>query len=132
MNTIPINVHCEWFASVLDMYRNQTPVSRNARIHLYAFALKYLAILVKHDDGLAALIETRTLQSMINQLDVGSDLKDSSIFNAYMSLLQTLNTHKRGLEYVFQEGKPLGLNLSETRLNGHIFITNIFFNRQNY
>lgn len=87
------------------MYRNQTPVSRNACIHLYAFALKYLAILVKSDDGLAALIETRTLQSMINQLDVGSDLKESSIFNAYMSLLQTLNTHKRGLEYVFQEGK---------------------------
>ncbi|XP_060871065.1 uncharacterized protein LOC132945364 [Metopolophium dirhodum] len=104
LSTVPINVHCKWFASVLDMYRNQTPVSRNACIHLYAFALKYLAILVKRDDGLAALIETCTLQSMINQLDVGSDLKESSIFNAYMSLLQTLSTHKRGLEYVFQEG----------------------------
>lgn len=88
------------------MYQNQTPMSRNACKHLYAFALKYLAVLVKHDDGLAVLTETGTVQSMINQLDIGSDLKESSIFNAYMSLLQTLNTHKRGLEYVFQEGKP--------------------------
>lgn len=86
------------------MYQNQTPMSRNACIHLYAFALKYLAILVKRDTGLITLIETHTLQSMINQLDVTSDFKESSIFNAYMSLLQTLNTHKHGLEYVFQKG----------------------------
>ncbi|XP_060838951.1 uncharacterized protein LOC132920516 [Rhopalosiphum padi] len=104
LKTVPINTHCKWFASVLNLYQNQTPVSRNALIHLYAFSLKYLAILVKHADGLVTLIETGTLQSMINQLDVGSDLKESSIFNAYMLLLQTLNTHKRGLEYVFQEG----------------------------
>ncbi|KAL5244226.1 hypothetical protein ACI65C_011636 [Semiaphis heraclei] len=104
LSTVPINVHCKWFASVLDMYQNQTPMSRNACIHLYAFALKYLAILVKRDTGLITLIETHTLQSMINQLDVTSDFKESSIFNAYMSLLQTLNTHKRGLEYVFQKG----------------------------
>jgi len=107
LSTVPTDVYCKWFDSVLDIYRNQTPVSRNACIHLYSFALKYLAILVQHDDGLVALIETHTLQSMINQLDVASDLKESSIFNAYMSLLQTLNTHKRGLEYVFQEGKSL-------------------------
>ncbi|XP_025191469.1 uncharacterized protein LOC112591762 [Melanaphis sacchari] len=104
LKTVPINTHCKWFASVLNMYQHQTSLSRNASIHLYAFALKYLAILVKHEDGLVALIETGTLQSMINHLDIGSDLKESSIFNAYMSLLQTLNTHKRGLEYVFQEG----------------------------
>ncbi|XP_015374038.1 PREDICTED: uncharacterized protein LOC107168980 [Diuraphis noxia] len=104
LSTVPINVHCKWFASVLEIYQNQTPISRNACIHLYAFALKYLAILVKHDNGLDAFIETHTLQSMINQLDVTSNLKESSIFNAYMSLLQSLNTHKRGLEYVFQEG----------------------------
>ncbi|CAH1715509.1 unnamed protein product [Aphis gossypii] len=104
LKTIPVTTHCKWFANVLNIYRHQTPVSRNASIHLYAFALKYLAILVKHDDGFVTLIKTGTVQSMINQLDVGSDLKESSIFNAYMSLLQTLNTHKRGLEYVFQEG----------------------------
>lgn len=104
LSTVPIDIYCKWFDSVMAMYRNQTPMSKNACIHLYAFALKYLAILVKHDDRLVALIETQTLQSMINQLDVGSDLKESSIFNAYMSLLQALNTHKQGLEYVFQEG----------------------------
>jgi len=106
LKTIPITTHCKWFANVLNIYRHQTQVSRNASIHLYAFALKYLAILVKHDDGFVTLIKTGTVQSMINQLDVGTDLKESSIFNAYMSLLQTLNTHKRGLEYVFQEGNP--------------------------
>lgn len=90
-------------------------MSRNACIHLYAFALKYLAILVKRENGLVTLIETHTLQSMINQLDVTSDLKESSIFNAYMSLLQTLNAHKCGLEYVFQEGKLLTLKLSEVQ-----------------
>lgn len=104
LKTIPITTHSKWFSNVLNIYRHQTPMSRNALIHLYAFALKYLAILVKHNDGFVKLIETGTVQSMINQLDVESDLKESSIFNAYMSLLQTLNTHKRGLEYVFQEG----------------------------
>jgi len=74
-----------------------------------------LAILVKRENGLVTLIETHTLQSMINQLDVTSDLKESSIFNAYMSLLQTLNAHKCGLEYVFQEGKLLTLKLSEVQ-----------------
>jgi len=104
LKTIPITTHSKWFSNVLNIYRHQTPVSRNASIHLYAFALKYLAILVKHNDDFVKLIETGTVQSMINQLNVESDLKESSIFNAYMSLLQTLNTHKRGLEYVFQEG----------------------------
>lgn len=104
LKTIPIATHCEWFAGVLDVYERQTPVSRNASTHLYSFALKYLAILVKSNDGLVAFIEARTLQSMISRIDVSSSLKEPSIFNAYMSLLQTLNTHRRGVEYVLQEG----------------------------
>lgn len=97
-------MHRKWFDSVLDVYRRQTPISKNSSTHLYAFALKYLAVLVKSNDGLVALVQTRTLQSMIGLLDVASNLKESSIFNAYMSLLRALNTQKLGVEYVYQEG----------------------------
>lgn len=73
---------------------------------MFSFALKYLAILVRSNDALVALIEAHTLKSMINQTDVFS-LKESSIFNAYISLLQSLNSQKSGLEYIFQEGTKL-------------------------
>ncbi|VVC25046.1 Hypothetical protein CINCED_3A021537 [Cinara cedri] len=104
LKTIPIENHLKWFTSVLNVYKQQTPITKNWAIHLYAFALKYLSILVKSNDGLVALIETQTLQSMINQLDVATNFKESSVFNAYILLLQTLNTHIQGIEYVFQEG----------------------------
>lgn len=104
LQTIPTSTHCKWFSSVLKVYQRQTSISKNSSIHLYAFALKYLAVLVKSNDGLVTFIESHTLQSMINQIDIASNLKESSIFNAYMTLLQILNTHKRGVEYVFQEG----------------------------
>lgn len=104
LKTVPITVHCKWFSRVLDIYQQQTPISKNSSVHLYAFALKYLAILVKSNDLLTSLIETHTLPSMISCIKVESNLKESSIFNAYLSLLQMLNTNKRGLEYIFQEG----------------------------
>lgn len=71
---------------------------------MYAFSLKYLAILVKCNDRLVELIETHTIRLIINKLDIASNIKESSIFNAYMTLLHVLNTHKQGVEYVFQEG----------------------------
>lgn len=102
LKSIPID--SKWFDKVLDIYQQQTPISKNSSTRLYAFALKYLAILVKSNDGLVALIETNTLHSMIDQLNVTTNLKESSVFNAYMSLLQALNIHKLGVEYVFQKG----------------------------
>lgn len=108
LKNIPINAHCKWFAKVLEVYQQQTSESRNSLLHLYAFALKYLATLVKpYDNNLVVLIETRTLQSMVNLIEITSNLKESSIFNAYISLLQALNTHKRGIEYVLQEGNNI-------------------------
>lgn len=104
MRTIPTSTHCKWFANVWDLYQLQKKSSKNPSIHLYVFSLKYLAILVKSNGRLDELIETHTILLIINNLDVESNLKESSIFNAYMTLLQTLNTHKQGVEYIFQEG----------------------------
>lgn len=101
LKTISIEAFNKWFASVLDVCRQrQTAASRNTSTNLYAFALKYLAVLVKCEDRFVALNKTGTLQSMIEQLD----LRESSVFNSYMSLLLAFNTHKRGIEYVLQEG----------------------------
>lgn len=100
-----MSTYCIWFSSVLDICCEHTLMFKKSSIHLYTFALKFLAILVKSHDRFVALIESYTLQSLVGLLDVTSNLKESSIFNAYMSLLLVLNTHKIGLEYVFQKGK---------------------------
>lgn len=103
---IPISTQCKWFSNVLSICQHKTSVTTISSIHLFSFALKYLAILVRSNDALVALIEAHTLKSMINQTDVFS-LKESSVFNAYISLLQSLNSQKSGLEYIFQEGNKL-------------------------
>lgn len=107
-----MSTHCIWFSSVLDICRQHTLMIKKSSIHLYAFALKFLAILVKSHNGFVALTQSCTLQSMVGLLDVTSNLKESSIFNAYVSLLLVLNTHKMGLEYVFQEGKVSVLRIT--------------------
>ena len=106
LKTISIETHCKWFANILDACRQrQTAASKNSSTNLYAFALKYLAVLVKSQDRFVALNKTGTLQSMIEQLN----LRESSVFNSYMSLLLAFNTHKCGIEYVFHEGNILNL-----------------------
>lgn len=103
LKTIPTETHCNWFSKVMNLYQLQKSSSKKPSMHLYAFALKYLAILVKCSDRLVELAKSNTIQLIINTLNVKSNIKESSIFNAYMALLQSLNTHKEGVEYVFQE-----------------------------
>lgn len=104
LNAIPIETHGKWFASVLEIHQRRTPTSQKWSINLYSFAVKYLAILVKTENRFLTLIEARVIQPIITQLDTISSIWEHSVFNAYMSLLRTLITHRSGILFVLEKG----------------------------
>ncbi|XP_050419640.1 uncharacterized protein LOC126832762 [Adelges cooleyi] len=109
LSNIPIATHSKWFLRVLDIYKQKTVITEHMSRDLYAFALKYLAILLKSRDNLVILMDLNILQLLIQQVKDSPNLKDSAIFNSYITLLQSLNTQKLGIEHIVKEG--LWLNI---------------------